>query len=146
MDIYTYLKKDHQTVADLFDKILSTKSISKRRTWFEEVKNELLLHAESENATFYAALKEHEETEEIAGHAEKEHAEVKDYLEKLSRLSIEGEKWMEQLGELKHSVTHHVAEEEGEIFEGAKKVLNKEQAKQLAIDMEAAKERLKIAA
>jgi hemerythrin superfamily protein len=141
-----YLKKDHQTVADLFEKILATKSMTKRTTLFEEVKKELLLHAESETTTFYAALKEHEETEEGTNHAEKEHTEVKEYLAKLSRLSIEGEKWMEQFGELKHSVSHHVAEEEGEIFDKAKKVLNKDQAKQLAIDMEAAKQKLKIAA
>ena len=78
-------------------------------------------------------------------HAQIEHAEVKEYITKLSHLSIEGEKWMEQFGEFKHSVTHHVSKEEGEIFENAKKVLSTEQANQLAIDMDALKQELKAA-
>jgi hemerythrin superfamily protein len=143
MDIYNYLKKDHKIVADLMDNILSTKNTDKRNTLFNDVKKELLLHAESENATFYAALKKHKEAAEIIKHAEKEHEEVKDYLAKLSRLSTEGEKWKEQFKELKDTVTHHVEEEEGEIFEQAKDVLNKEQAQQLVADMEAMKKTLK---
>ena len=145
MNIYIYLKKDHQTVAELFDKILSSKSFDKRKSMFQEVADELLLHAETENATFYAALKKHEETAELIGHAQKEHAEIKDYITKINSLSIESEKWLEQFGEFKHSVTHHVKEEEGDIFAKAKKVLSSEQAKQLAIDMEALKGELKAA-
>lgn len=145
MNIYNYLKKDHRAVAELFDKILSTKSLEKRKSMFQEVADELLIHAETENATFYATLKEHEETAEIIEHAEKEHAEVKQYIGKLSGLSIESEKWLEQFGEFKHSVTHHVEEEEGDIFEKAKKVLTPEQARQLAIDMDALKNELKAA-
>lgn len=143
MNIYNCLKKDHRVVADLFEEILSTKSTKKREALFQEVTNELLIHAESENATFYEALKEHEETSEIIEHAEKEHEEVKEYIEKLSGISLESEKWLEQFGEFKHSVTHHVDEEEGDIFEKAKKVLSPEQANQLAIDMEELKKELK---
>lgn len=136
MNIYNYLKKDHIKVSELFESILSTKSMSKRQKLFEEVKEELLLHSKTENATFYAALKEFEETEDLIQHAEKEHVEVEEYLAKLSRLSIDGEKWMEQFGELKHAVSHHIKEEEEEIFEKAKQVLNKEQEKQLALVMD----------
>jgi hemerythrin superfamily protein len=70
----------------------------------------------------------------------------KDYIAKLNRLSIESEKWVEQFREFKHSVTHHVKEEEKDIFEEAKKVLSKEAAKQLAVDMETIKQGLKPAA
>lgn len=129
-------------MSDLFDKIISTKSMSKRKELFEEVKKELFVHSETENATFYDALKEFEETKEIIEHAEEEHQEVEEYLKRLSRLSIESEKWMEQFGELKHSVTHHIKEEEEDIFEKAKKVLNKEQEKQLALDMDEMKKQI----
>lgn len=145
MNIYNYLKKDHRTVADLFDKILSTKSSNKRQLLFQEVANELLMHAETENATFYSALKGHEETAEIIEHAQKEHAEVKKYITKINGLSPESETWLEQFGEFKHSVTHHVEEEENDIFEKAKKVLSSEQANQLAKDMDALKNKLKAA-
>lgn len=145
VNIYTYLKKDHHTVVELFDKILSSKSLEKRLSLFQEVANELLIHSETENATFYAALKKHKETAEIIEHAKKEHKEVKDYIEKLSSIPIESEKWLEQFGELKHSVTHHVKEEEGNIFKKAKTVLSSEQADQLAREMDALKNDLKAA-
>ena len=103
----------------------------------------MLLHAKTENATFYEALKGHEETEEIIEHAEEEHEEVKGYIEKLSGIPIESEKWLEQFGEFKHSVTHHVNEEEGNIFEKAKRVLSRKQEYQLAEDMDALKKETK---
>lgn len=143
MNIYTYLKKDHLTVAELFEKILSSKSFEKRKTLFQELENELLIHAEAEDKTFYKALKAYEETAEIIGHAKEEHREIEGYIKKISGLSIESEKWLEQFGEFKHSVTHHVKEEEGEIFKKAKKVLTAEQETQLAIDMAALKDQLK---
>lgn len=145
MNIYTYLKKDHHTVAELFDQILSSKRLEKRQSLFQEIANELLIHSETENATFYAALKEHEETAEIIEHAKKEHKEVKEYIEKLSSIPIESEKWLEQFGEFKHSVTHHVKEEEGDIFKKAKAVLSSEQANQLAREMDKLKNELKAA-
>jgi hemerythrin superfamily protein len=147
MNIYNYLKKDHQKVADLFDQILSSKNLEKRLKLFDELKNELLVHSETENDTFYAALKGYKETAELISHAKKEHAEVKEYIKKLSRLNIERdtEKWIEMFGEFKHSVTHHVNEEEGDIFVHAKKLLSQDQANQLAIDMELMKQNLKAA-
>lgn len=146
MNIYTYLKKDHHTVVELFDKILSSKSLEKRLSFFQEVANELLIHSETENATFYAALKEHKETAEIIEHAKKEHKEVKEYIEKLSSIPIvESEKWLEQFREFKHSVTHHIKEEEGNIFKKAKTVLSSKQANQLAREMDALKNDLKAA-
>lgn len=142
MNIYNYLKKDHRAVDEIFEKILSTKSSKKRESLFEEVANELLLHIETENATFYNALREHTETYEKIEHAEKEHEEVKEYIARIRGVSVENEKWMELFGEFKHSVTHHVEEEEGDIFEEAKKVLSTEEANELAKDMDALKNEL----
>ena len=143
MNIYNYLKKDHLIVLELFDKILSTKSLDKRKAFFQEVGNELLLHAETENKTFYAALEEYKETAELIDHAIQEHEEVKDYITKLSAISVESEKWLEQFGELKHSVTHHVKEEESDIFKRAKNILSTAQANQLAVDMAKLKDELR---
>ena len=122
MNIYNYLKKDHQKVSDIFDQILSTKSMSKREALFNEVKKELLLHFKTEEATFYSALKGHEETKEILHYAKNEHKEIEEYLEKLSTSSLDREEWIELFGEFKHSVLHHVKEEEEDIFKKAKKI------------------------
>lgn len=140
MDIYNYLKNDHQTVSKLFENILATKSLDKRKKLFEELKADLILHSETEHDTFYKAIRTHKETKEIIEHADEEHKNITDFLEKLQRLSIEGEKWMEKFGELKYAVEHHVKEEEEDIFKKAKKVLSAEEAKQLAKQMQTLKQ------
>ena len=86
MNIYNYLKRDHGVVAELFEKIISSKSLKKRQLMFQELSNELLIHAETEKATFYAALKEHEETAEIIKTTERVSLEISLLLELRTRL------------------------------------------------------------
>lgn len=145
INIYNYLKKDHQSVEDILEKILSSKNLEKRELMFQQVAKKLLIHAETENATFYAALKDHEETAEIIEESKKEHAEIKDYIKKINDISSDSEKWLEQFGEFKHSVIHRIKEEESHIFEKSKKVLSSEQANQIAIDMDSLKNELNYA-
>lgn len=142
MDIYTYLKKDHRKVADLMEQVIANPD--QREELFAEIKYELMLHADTEEVTFYKALETAARTQAVGEkmeHAEEEHDEVRMYLEKLSTLPIDSEDWIEQFGEFKHAVTHHVEEEEGEIFEKAKKYLSDKKAKDLAAEMEALKQK-----
>lgn len=143
MNIYDYLKKDHQTVLKIFDTILSSKSSDNREKLFQEIANELLVHAETENKTFYKALEKYEETVELIPHARKEHSEIKDHIEKLKHVSIDSDEWLEQFKEFKHSVSHHIEEEENKIFNQAKNVLSATQANQLAQDMQKLKDEIK---
>jgi hemerythrin superfamily protein len=140
MDIYSYLKKDHRKVSDLMHQVLSARTPARREEIFDEINEELTLHSETEQATFYAALENAEQTEERIEDAEEEHDEIKTYLKKLSSMSAESEKWLEVFGEFKHAVEHHVKEEEGRIFEKAKQVLDDDEAEQLAEEMDRMKE------
>jgi len=140
MDIYSYLKKDHRKVADLMEDVLTAKSPARRETIFEKIREELTLHSEAEEATFYAALQDEEETEERIEDAEEDHEEMKAYMEQLSSMSADTEQWLEMFGEFKHAVEHHVKDEEGRIFEKAREVLDDDDAEQLAEDMERMKE------
>jgi len=140
MDIYSYLKKDHRKVSDLMEQVLAARSPERREELFEEINEELTLHAETEQATFYAALEQEEETEEKIEEAEDDHDEIKQFLAKLSSMSAESPKWMELFGEFKHAVEHHVKDEENRIFEKARRVLSDDEAEQLAEDMDQMKE------
>lgn len=146
MDIYNYLKKDHQLVADLMEQVIASQDLSQREELFVQIKMELTLHADTEEATFYKAIEDatrSKSVEEQIEHAHGEHDEVREYLEKLESLDIESEEWIEQFGEFKHAVTHHVEEEEGEIFEKAKKYLDDKKAKELAKEMDDLKQKQK---
>lgn len=142
MDIYNYLKKDHRKVAELMEAVVSSKSPSEREELFTEIKYELTLHAETEEKTFYKAVEElTKETEEKIEHAEEEHDEIKKYLKELSSITLSDELWIEKFGEFKHSVSHHVDEEEGQIFEKAKKYIKGKKAEDLAAEMDALKQK-----
>src|ERR1700722_13274886 len=135
MDIYEYLHKDHEKVAALMEKVIVTEDTSQREALFKEIKQELTLHADTEEKTFYKAVEDatrSENVEEKMEHAHHEHDEIREFLETLSDMSVDEEGWIEQFGEFKHSVTHHVEEEEDDIFKKAKKYLSEKQAKDLA--------------
>lgn len=145
MDIYNYLKKDHQKVADLMEQVIASKDPAERQSLFETIKMELTLHADTEEQTFYKAIEDatrSKQVEEKIEHANHEHDEIREYIEKLSTTPVTDELWLETFGEFKHSVTHHVEEEEGEIFEKAKKYLSSQEAKDLAKEMDALKKQV----
>jgi hypothetical protein len=139
MDIYSYLKKDHRHIADLMEELLETRSYNAREEIFDEIREELLLHAETEKETFYAALENKKELKERIEESEEDHDEIKDYLNKLFKMPVDHPKWLELFGELKHAFQHHVKEEEVRIFKKAKEVLSADEAKKLAKDMDALK-------
>ncbi|MEI9905142.1 MAG: hemerythrin domain-containing protein [Asticcacaulis sp.] len=146
MDIYSYLKKDHRMVADLMDQVVASRDPAERQSLFETIKSELTLHADTEEVTFYKAIENAtraKPVEEQMEHAHHEHDEIREYLAKLTETPIAEEAWIETFGEFKHSVAHHVEEEEGDIFEKAKKYLSAEEATQLAKDMNALKQQQK---
>src|SRR5436305_1563821 len=103
MDIYSYLKKDHRKVSDLMEEVLATKNPKQREDLLDEINEELTLHAETEQATFYAALENEEETEEKIEDAQEDHEEIKQFLAKLTSMSAESPKWLELFGEFKHA-------------------------------------------
>lgn len=140
MDIYSYLKKDHRKVRDLMEQVLAARSTSHKKTLMKEITEELILHAKTEQATFYAALENEEETEEKIEDAEDDHKEIKHFLAKLSSMPVENSKWMELFGEFKHAVEHHVKDEEYRIFEKARRILSNDEAEQLAEEMDRMKE------
>jgi hemerythrin superfamily protein len=145
MDIYHYLKKDHREVAAMMDKVVEATSHKQRLQLFEQIKLELTLHAETEEATFYSAV-EHatrsKHVQEEMEHAHGEHDEIREYLKKLSAPTLQGDAWIEMFGEFKHSVSHHVEEEESDMFEKAKQYLTRDQEQTLAKEMDAMKKQM----
>ena len=58
MDIYNYLKKDHKEVNKLMEDVLDAPDNKKRLELFDKLKHDLLLHAKTEQDTFYKELED----------------------------------------------------------------------------------------
>ena len=142
MDIYSYLKKDHDKVNKLMKQITEARAAEERQELFDTMSSELLLHASTEEQTFYRALEERggKQLQEKADHAEQEHDEIESLIQQLRKSNPEESAWLINFGVLKHAVEHHVEEEEGEIFDKARKILSEHQAERLAEEMDALKQ------
>ena len=128
VDIYEYLKLDHEKVAKLF-KLYDTAPSEKNKLEIVAMLNkELTVHAISEEETFYKVLERHRESKKEALHGEKEHQEIKDKLAEIIQIKHANPTLDAKVKKLKEIVEHHVSEEEGKIFKEAKDVLSKEMA------------------
>jgi len=141
MIVYELLKKDHKKVKALFAQLEKTdeSQAEEREELFHTLHQELSIHAAAEEKFFYPALKNEEESEEIALEAVEEHKVVKKLLKELDVNGKGTKEWAAKLKVLQENVEHHVKEEEGELFEKAEDVLDDEEAKRIGEEIEAFK-------
>jgi hypothetical protein len=141
VDPFQLLKEDHKKVSGLLKQLEQTEEqdSSTRKELFQQIKNELEVHTQIEETIFYPALKEEEDTKEIALEAYEEHAAVKRLLEEMSELDASDETWGAKCSVLKENVEHHVKEEEGEMFKKARKALDRDELEDLGDQMMEAK-------
>lgn len=135
------LKQDHRTVKELFSEFekLADGSRDEKERLFQEINEELTIHAEIEERLFYPAVREvkTDEAQDVVSEAVEEHRIVKTLLEELSDMDP-GPQFDAKMKVLRENVVHHAEEEEKEMFPQAKK-LPKEVLESLVIEMEALK-------
>lgn len=135
MDAIGLLKKDHQTVRELFDRFERTEETSKRREIVEAACAELKVHAAIEERLFYPALRQQMADEAgLIDEADEEHHEVKILMAELDMMDGSEENYCAKFEVLSENVRHHMKEEEGSMFPKAKKT---------AIDFSALGERMR---
>ena len=114
------LHADHKLVSSLFEEYESTKSSSKKKALVSQICKELTVHAQVEEEIFYpavqAALKDHE----LIPEATVEHATLKALIAEVEGVEPSGDMYDAKIKVLSEYVTHHVKEEESEMFPQAK--------------------------
>jgi iron-sulfur cluster repair protein YtfE (RIC family) len=147
MNALKLLKQDHDTVAQLLEKIDQTteRALKTREEFFARVKTELDVHAKIEETIFYPALENEEETRDITLEAFEEHRVVKQLLSELEKMAKDDEQWTAKFTVLKENVEHHVEEEEDEMFPKVRKVLSNADLETLGARLEEAKKEQKAA-
>jgi hemerythrin superfamily protein len=135
-DALSLLAQDHRNVEKLF------KRAQKDPKVFDQIREELEIHARVEEEIFYPAVEEAlgDDGEDIMEEAYREHQEVKALLAELAGLDRQGDEFDERLQKLQDNVEHHVQEEEGEMFKKVRHAMTKEQLSVLAEQMEKQKE------
>lgn len=127
MDIYEYIKADHEYIAHLFKQFDNSDLPVRQRQIIELIAQELMIHAHAEQKTFYKVLMEFPQTKDNALHGKKEHQQIEEQINNIL-LKNEDVDWYKNIKKFRELVEHHVKEEENNLFKKAKQFLSVEDA------------------
>jgi DUF438 domain-containing protein len=132
------LEQQHQQVSHLFEQARGSSGAERVRL-IGEMTEALTVHAGLEERYFYPLVSDYG-LNEAASHGMQEHDEVKELLAKLMKATQHTPEVDRLLEKLEHSVTHHVKEEEEEIFVWLKGRVEQEELESVGEEMERAAE------
>jgi hemerythrin superfamily protein len=120
-DVLGMLKEDHQKVAQAFKSFQKMqdqkdKDLQACETLVRQTCMELTLHAQLEEETFYPTVRGAISEVDLVDEAEVEHQTLKTLIGQLDGMQPEDDKFAATFCVLGEYVTHHVKEEEGEMF------------------------------
>lgn len=118
------LTNDHKKVSEIFEQYEKTKdkaSDEEKRSLVQQACNELTVHAQIEEEIFYPALRAIQDAKDLLDEAKVEHTSIKKLMSELEFMTPDDELYDAKFTVLAEYVTHHVKEEQGEIFPKAKK-------------------------
>jgi hemerythrin-like domain-containing protein len=130
MTIYEELKKDHRGVLALLDQLVASEKAGPE-AWgrlVQQIRDELVPHARAEEAILYNALRDAGEAQDVVAHSFGEHAQTEAVLRGLQISDALDLTWVGAAKQLRESLSHHIAEEEGKVFAAAKRAFSEQEA------------------
>jgi hemerythrin-like domain-containing protein len=144
MDIFDALLQSHELQRSIAKRLLSDIGESaQRKRDFEQLKAELVAHETAEERAFYIPLMEHDEGVEGARHGIAEHHQMDEMVQCIEKMEAGSAEWLQQLGQLLHKLEHHLKEEEEKWFPLARRVLPRQELKDLGEPYQSEHDRLK---
>jgi hemerythrin superfamily protein len=135
MNAIAMLKHQHREVEALFNQMHKARAAGARRGVFERIADALAVHAAIEEKHFYPSVKERT-TEAILLESAEEHLAIKRVIADLLRLGGEDETFAAKIKVLEDEVSHHVEEEEGDLFPRVERMFDDEALESLGEAME----------
>ena len=138
MDAIVLLKEDHEKVKRLLAELETTteRGIKTRSELFATIKGELTVHEMIEEEIFYPELRAHPKAKDIVLEGYQEHHVVDLLMSELEALDVTDETWGAKAKVMQENVEHHMGEEEGEMFQKARQVFDKDELELLGTRME----------
>ncbi len=133
MDAISLLKQDHEKVKKLLEQLESTteRGVKTRSELFATIKGEMMVHEAIEEEIFYPKLKAHPKAKDIVLEGYEEHHVVDLLMGELEQLDVTDESWGAKAVVMKENIEHHIEEEEGEMFQKARQVFDKDELEAL---------------
>jgi hemerythrin superfamily protein len=138
MQIYEALKKDHVKVLGILNQLIDSKH-SDEKIWkdlVQELRDELIPHARAEEAVFYNSLREIDASKKLAVEAYGEHMMAENLLRTLQATSFVNLEWQGVAKKLRDALKHHIADEEGKMFQAAKALFLEQETEMMGLAFE----------
>ena len=126
MTAVDHLESQHREVEKLFREIEKATNPDEKEALFEDLADQLAIHAKIEEMLFYPAVQE-KKTEDMVLEAFVEHTSIKRLLADMLQTDPDDATFDAQVKVLKEQVEHHVQEEEEELFPAARKLLSRDE-------------------
>ena len=128
MNVLQEIKNEHQQFRDLIAKIEKAKG-AKKATLFKELYAGVIGHHEAEEQVLFKDIKKMSDKkgQSIVLEMIEEHSLINYQFSLVQKTGIDNESWDAKFSVLKEILTHHLDEEEKELFKQAKKVLTKKE-------------------
>lgn len=128
------LMDQHREVEDLFAKLEKADSPEEKSQLCALLCDKLAIHAKIEEKTFYPGVLR-DQTEDSLHEAVEEHLQVKRLIADLLHIDPSDDRFDAAATVLKEDVSHHVKEEETELFPKVKKIVARENLVAMAQEM-----------
>ncbi|HEY4183697.1 MAG TPA: hemerythrin domain-containing protein [Polyangia bacterium] len=136
MNAVDLLESQHREVEKLFSKIEKAKKSASKGKLFAEIADKLAIHAAIEEHHFYPAVKA-KRTEDILLESLEEHLGIKRVIADLLEVDAADETFDAKVTVLKEQVSHHVEEEESDLFPKVRKLLDEDRLEAIGQEMSA---------
>jgi hemerythrin superfamily protein len=142
MNIYDALSNEHRQFEALLDKLVagSKADDDSWKTALDELRRGVIAHAHAEEAVFYNALREFDESKRLVLHSYREHGAAEGEIRMLSAAKAMDANWTGLMEKLSKDLRNHIREEESKVFDAARKVFSAEEAEQIGSAFERMKQ------
>jgi len=127
--VFKTLMEQHGEVSGLLRRVQHNPD--KRAELWPQIRRELLSHERGELRVVYPALREYDDTRELADRHDLDASELEAQIDNIDGEIIDSAAWGQQFATLVEMVSEHVRDEESEIFPAAMDVLGEERARSL---------------
>lgn len=133
MNIYDALSNEHRQFEALLDKLVAG-SKADDDSWkqaLDELRRGVIAHAHAEEAVFYNALREFDESKDLVLHSYREHGAAEGEIRMLGAAKAVDANWTSLMEKLSKDLRHHIREEESRVFAAARKLFTDQEAEQI---------------
>jgi hemerythrin superfamily protein len=130
MNIYDTLSKEHREFEKLLDRLVASSKAGTDdwKSILDDLRRGVVTHAHAEEAVFYNALREENQSKGLVVHSYAEHATAEGELRTLGGAKVIDANWTSLVEKLSKDLRHHIQEEESKVFDAGRQVFTDEEA------------------